>query len=112
MQTRSATGLCAGGSAGSWNFAEVFARQIGMSRTTGPSMSPMFISGLPLVRSINAASLTKIKGCINFARFVSDQPSNLPPVVLQELRIDAIRSQLRSMAPSSFVIWCMKLSNQ
>jgi hypothetical protein len=32
--------------------------------TTGPSMSPIFTSGLPLVRSISAVSLTNSKGLI------------------------------------------------
>jgi hypothetical protein len=36
----------------------------GWSMATGPSINPTFISGLPLVSSINAVSLTKSKGLI------------------------------------------------
>jgi hypothetical protein len=34
---------------------------------TGPSISPIFTSALPLVRSINAGSLTRTKGFVTIS---------------------------------------------
>jgi hypothetical protein len=44
------------------NLAEAFAGQIGMPGRHRPINEPIFISELPLVRSINAVSLTKSNG--------------------------------------------------
>ena len=48
------------------NLLEVFGSEIAMSVTTGPSMSPILTSGLPLVRSSSAVSLTRSRGSMRF----------------------------------------------
>jgi hypothetical protein len=62
MHARRTVGICARGFPICGNLVEVFAFKVEMLDSNRPSISPIFSSGLPRLRSINGASLTKSNG--------------------------------------------------